>query len=51
MGRYGFLAKRLAARGYDVVGVDQRGFGHSEGQRGFIESKEVMADDILAFTE
>ena len=30
----------LAERGYDVVGVDWRGFGHSEGKRGILGSTQ-----------
>jgi len=36
--------------GYDVVGIDQRGFGRSEGRRFIFESREMMRDDILEFT-
>lgn len=49
-GRYAFLAKTLAENGYDVVGVDQRGYGFSEGRRALIESKEQARDDILEFS-
>ena len=49
-GRYAYLAKILTQNGYDVVAMDQRGFGFSEGARGFIESGESARDDILEFT-
>ena len=39
-GRYAWLAKLIAGRGYDVVGVDWRGFGHSEGKRGILGSSQ-----------
>jgi len=35
----------FAEAGYDVIGIDQRGFGHSEGVRGRIESTSVIRDD------
>ena len=35
-GRYAYLAKTLTQHGYDVVAMDQRGFGYSEGARGLI---------------
>ena len=41
----------MAENGYDVVGIDQRGYGFSEGRRGLVESKEMVRDDILAFTQ
>ena len=31
--------------------MDQRGFGRSEGTRGYIESPEQACDDILTFSE
>ena len=51
MGRYAFMAKKIAAEGYDVVGMDHRGFGLSEGRRGIVEKKEVLTDDALFFAE
>ena len=50
IGRYSYIAKMIAERGYDVVGIDQRGFGHSQGRRGLVESRENVRDDILEFT-
>jgi len=50
-GRYAFLAKQLAESGYEVVALDQRGFGFSEGTRGYIETGERARDDILSYTE
>ena len=44
------MAKQLAENGYDVVAMDQRGFGFSEGARGFIKSAESARDDILEFS-
>ena len=50
IGRYAFLAKKLSDQGYDVVGIDQRGFGYSEGRRGLVESQQIIRDDILTYT-
>lgn len=36
--RYGYFAKDFAQHGYDVVGMDTVGSGHSEGSRGVQES-------------
>jgi len=35
--RYAFLAQMWAGAGYEVFGLDQRGFGNSGGERGFYE--------------
>ena len=40
-GRYAWLGKELAERGYDFVGLDRRGFGYSEGRRGVIEYQQI----------
>ena len=50
-GRYAFMAKQLSDAGYDVVGLDRRGYGHSEGKRNFIENAMIQAEDTIAFTE
>lgn len=39
-GNYGYFAKYFADQGYDFFGLDQRGFGRSEGPRAHIESEE-----------
>lgn len=36
------VARNLAAAGYDVMGIDWRGMGSSEGERGYIESADVL---------
>ena len=41
----------FADKGYEVVALDQRGFGFSEGTKGFIASPEQSRDDILEYTE
>ena len=43
------IAKELAKNGYEVVGFDQRGFGKSEGRRGFIRSFETLLVDSEMF--
>ena len=50
IGRYAYLAEQIAMEGYDVIGIDQRGFGRSEGQRGILESREIIRDDIIEYT-
>ena len=45
------MAQKIAAQGYDVVGMDHRGFGLSEGRRGIVEGKEIITDDALFFAE
>ena len=39
-GRYAYFAKYFAENGYDLVGIDQRGFGYSEGERGAYSSED-----------
>lgn len=48
-GKYGFLAKVFSDAGYDFFGMDQRGFGYSEGQRGFFESYDIHFLDIIEY--
>jgi alpha-beta hydrolase superfamily lysophospholipase len=43
------LAQPFAKAGYDFVCMDNRGFGHSEGRRAYIESEETMMEDVLKF--
>ena len=50
MPRFAHVAKALAEDGFDVIGIDQRGFGHSEGRRGLIESKHVIIEDQMEFS-
>ncbi len=49
--RYAFFAHHFAQAGYDFVCMDPRGFGHSEGKRGFIESEEAILEDYIRFNE
>lgn len=48
-GRYGYLGKRFAEAGFDFVGMDQKGFGNSGGQRAIIESAQDSIDDQLSY--
>jgi alpha-beta hydrolase superfamily lysophospholipase len=41
----------LAKFGYELAGVDQRGFGDSEGMEGKIESFEINSEDNYIFHE
>ena len=41
----GMLAKCLAENNYEVFGMDQRGFGLSDGKRGVVENKEDIYND------
>lgn len=49
--RYAFFAQHFALAGYDFVCMDPRGFGYSEGIRGFIESEQIMLEDQIHFNE
>ena len=40
VGKYGYMARIYLAHGYEVCGLDQMGFGLSEGIRGFIKTQE-----------
>lgn len=51
VGRYAFKGKFIAQHGYDFVGVDQRGFGHSQGHRGYIEDHQMFVDEQVKFVE
>ena len=46
-----YLAKRLAQKGYEVVGFDQRGFGKSGGHRGYIKDFDTILSDSNRFVE
>jgi alpha-beta hydrolase superfamily lysophospholipase len=40
--RHAYLARIFAENGYEFCGIDQLGFGHSGGQRGRVESLQVV---------
>jgi alpha-beta hydrolase superfamily lysophospholipase len=50
-GRYGNVVDHLTAHGFSVYGLDLRGHGHSDGQRGHIEAWEDYRLDIHAFLQ
>ncbi|RMH87246.1 MAG: alpha/beta hydrolase [Actinomyces sp.] len=45
-GRYEHVGGRLAAHGFDVVAIDQRGYGRSGGRRGHVDSWDQFLDDV-----
>jgi alpha-beta hydrolase superfamily lysophospholipase len=45
-GRYDHVGRWLADAGYDVVAIDQRGFGQSGGRRAFVDSFDRFLDDV-----
>ena len=47
--RSAYIFKTKAACGYDCVAFDQRGYGNSEGERGFYENPDQIYGDIWAF--
>lgn len=44
--RYAYQAQAFAEAGYEVIGMDQRGFGNSGGHRGLFESSDVVYADL-----
>ncbi len=48
MGRYQHVAETFCAAGYRVVGVELRGHGDSEGERGHVEAWSQYCDDLGA---
>lgn len=49
-GRYAYLAKEFAAKGYEFHTMDQRGYGFSEGRKAVIESEQIVKGDLLEHT-
>jgi alpha-beta hydrolase superfamily lysophospholipase len=50
-GRYGHLAERIAARGFQVVAPDLRGHGRSGGPRAWIRDFDQYVDDLARVFE
>lgn len=48
---HAYLAEMFARHGYEFCGIDQRGFGNSEGVRGRIESMDSSLEDLMKFNE
>ena len=48
--RYAFIGQKFAENGYDFIGIDQRGFGNSEGKRGIFEDWKTVIEDQLEFS-
>lgn len=48
---HAYLAEMFAQAGYEFCGIDQRGFGQSEGVRGRIESIDAALSDVMKFNE
>jgi alpha-beta hydrolase superfamily lysophospholipase len=49
IGRYQWVGEAFSAAGYILAGFDIRGFGKSEGRRGYTPTLEAYFDDIDAF--
>lgn len=45
------VAKVLSDRGYEVLGIDYRGHGKSEGKRGYFENMDIVLDDLKNFVK
>lgn len=48
IGRYGHVAERLTAAGYQVTGLDLRGHGNSDGRRGHVKAWSDYVADVRA---
>ena len=46
IGRFEWLARQLNVSGYQVIGADWQGNGQSPGTRGYVESFELVCDEI-----
>ncbi len=45
-GRYEHVGDHLAAAGFEVVGIDHRGYGQSGGRRAYLDSWSQFLDDV-----
>ena len=51
VGKSAHIAAQIAEIGVEVVGFDHRGFGRSEGIRGFIENQKLVESDVEKFEQ
>jgi len=51
MGRYEHVAAALVASGFSVAGIELRGHGDSDGQRGHVDQWEQYVEDLFAAVE
>jgi alpha-beta hydrolase superfamily lysophospholipase len=49
--RYGHVADFFNAKGFHVLGFDQRGHGRSQGKRGHTPSYEILQESVSILTE
>lgn len=49
MDKFAYIAKHFVEQGFDVIGMDYKGFGHSGGARGFIGNRDHFYDDGYQF--
>ena len=47
--KFAYIAKIFVENGFDVIGMDYKGFGHSEGIRGLIEDRDSFYNDGYQF--
>ncbi len=45
-GRYEHVGDHLAAAGFEVIGIDHRGYGQSGGRRAYLDSWSQFLDDV-----
>ena len=49
IGNKAHIAKKFAEAGYDVIGIDMKGFGKSEGRRCFVRRYQDLVEQHLSF--